>query len=86
MPSQLHGTFADRLTALMTEKRVSARQLESLARVDVRLIRKYRAGRVEPRDPWGTATVNAGKLARALNVEVDELLPPRLPIPSQRVA
>lgn len=79
MPSQLSGnsgTFGERLTRLMTEQRISARQLESLSRVDVRLIRKYRNGSVEPRDPWGWPSANAVKIARALGVEVDDLLPP----------
>jgi transcriptional regulator with XRE-family HTH domain len=83
MPSQLHdvsadpNSFAGRLRSLMEAQRVSAEKLSRLSRVNVRMINRYRAGKNEPRDSWGDPTANALKLARALGVEVDELLPPR---------
>lgn len=78
MPSQVDGNsppFADRLKALMREQRVGSDVLGRRTGISARLIAKYRAGTTEPRDPFGDPTENAHKLAEALGVTVEDLLP-----------
>lgn len=75
MPRQTHGTFATRLRALMLEQRLGVGRLAILSGVDQRSIVRYRAGTVVPRDAYGQPTANAWKLARALGVPLEELLP-----------
>lgn len=77
-PQELSSqSVAYRLKRLMAARCVSTRQLETLSHVDQRLIRKYRGGYNEPRDFWGRPTANAVRIAHALQVPVEELVPPR---------
>lgn len=59
----------------MTAQRIGASRLAQATGIDVRMIRKYRAGDSEPRDYFGYPTENGIKIADALDVDVDELLP-----------
>jgi len=80
MPDQVtdtSSTFAERLNALLADQRIGSGRLAALSNIDVRLICKYRSGRVVPRDAFGWPTTNAAKLARALGVAVEDLVPPR---------
>jgi transcriptional regulator with XRE-family HTH domain len=74
------GPFSSRLRCLMNEQHISSDQLAGKTGISERLIRKYRSGRTEPRDWWGEPTENGHKLADALGVPVDELLPPEGPV------
>jgi transcriptional regulator with XRE-family HTH domain len=76
MPSQVDGKFAARLRALQFEQRLSVEALSRQTGISVRLLAKYRAGTTEPRDYYGDPSSNAHKLADALDVDVEELLPP----------
>ena len=79
MPSQVNvrsRPFATKLRQLMQDQRVSLNQLARDAEISVSVIGRYRTGQSEPRDHFGDPTPNAFKLAQALNVPVDELLPP----------
>jgi transcriptional regulator with XRE-family HTH domain len=75
MPGQLDGTFAGRLRNLMVDQAITIERLAMLSGISVRSITRYRAGEVEPRDAFGRPSPNAWKLARALRIEVDELVP-----------
>jgi transcriptional regulator with XRE-family HTH domain len=76
MPSQVDGKFAARLRALQFEQRLSVEALSRQTGISVRLLAKYRAGTTEPRDYYGDPSANAYKLADALEVAVEDLLPP----------
>jgi transcriptional regulator with XRE-family HTH domain len=75
MPSQVDGNFASRLRTLQFDQRLSNEGLAQRTGISVRLIAKYRAGTTEPRDYYGDPSANAYKLADALDVAVEELLP-----------
>lgn len=69
-------TFAERLNSAMWERQLGVEALAQKSGVTWRLISKYRKpDGVEPRDYFGKPTPNAHKLAKALGVEVDWLLP-----------
>ena len=74
---ELSGPFAARLRAVMNERRIGTATLSRASDVSARLIHKYRSGEVEPRNSWGDPTVNAQKLAAALDVPLAELCPAR---------
>lgn len=76
MPRQLDGKFADRLRALMLEQKLGVGRLAILSGIDQRSLVRYRNGTVVPRDSYGQPTANAWKLARALGVPLEDLLPP----------
>jgi hypothetical protein len=61
----------------MDSRRLSSAKLGALTHINAEQIRRYRGGRNEPRDHWGYPTANALKLARALDLDVNDLLPPR---------
>lgn len=79
MPGQLSGTFPARLKAAMVANRIGSAKLGEATGISPRLINKYKAGDSEPRDPFGLPSENAHKLAVALDVDVHELVPPRVP-------
>jgi hypothetical protein len=60
----------------MIEQQLGIARLAVLSGITERSIVRYRNGTVVPRDPYGQPTPNARKLARALRVPLDELLPP----------
>lgn len=70
-------TFAKRLKAIMREQKIGNERLAFKSGISSRLIAKYRAGTTEPRDGYGDPSHNAHKLAEALGVDLDELMPPR---------
>ena len=64
----------------MTEQQIGVGRLALLSGIDHKSIARYRNGTVEPRSPYGQPSANAWKLARALRVPLEELLPePRAP-------
>lgn len=63
------GRFADQLRAVMAERGVGVEALARATGLSPRLIAKYRAGAHEPR------VQNAVKIASALQVPVETLLP-----------
>lgn len=73
----LQATFAERLRATMHERRMSVGRLAETTGISERLIRKYRAGDVEPRDSFGDPTENGRAIARSLRVPLRDLLPSR---------
>ena len=77
MSGQAQGqvTFGETLKRIMHERRIGIDTLALETRISARLIGKYRSGSTVPRDPFGDPTENARKLASALGVPVDELLP-----------
>lgn len=71
-------TFAERLNSAMWERQIGVEGLSRESGVSWRLISKYRKpDGVEPRDYFGKPTPNAHKLAKALEVEVEWLVPPK---------
>jgi hypothetical protein len=64
----------------MLEQRIGREDLAARTGIASRLLGKYRAGTVEPRDAFGDPSDNAHKLADVLGVQVNELLPP-WPVP-----
>lgn len=77
MTGKEHNNFAENLDALMTKREIGVVRLSQSTGIAARLINKYRAGKTEPRDYFGAPTANAYKLAAALKVSVEDLLPPR---------
>ena len=69
--------FADRLNSLMAEQRVGVPTLSKRSGVPQRTISRYRAGTSTPVDPFGQPTPNAHALAKALGVDVRDLLDAR---------
>lgn len=67
--------FSARLSRLMFEGRMSVGRLAQETGISERLIRKYRGGHSEPRDYFGDPTANALKIAEALSVPVEVLVP-----------
>jgi hypothetical protein len=71
-------TFAERLNSVMWDRGIGVEALARKSGVTWRLISKYRKpDGVEPRDYFGKPTANAHKLADALGVEVEWLVPPK---------
>lgn len=68
-------SFAAKLRGLQRERGLTNDELAREAGIGVRLIAKYRNGETEPRDYFGEPTENARKLATALGLPLDELLP-----------
>ena len=64
----------------MTEQQLGVGRLSLLAGIDQKSICRYRNGTVEPRTVYGQPSANAWKLARALRVPLDELLPAPEPV------
>jgi hypothetical protein len=59
----------------MREQKLGVGRLAILSGIDQRSLVRYRSGIVVPRDSYGQPTANAWKLARALGVPLEELLP-----------
>jgi len=59
----------------MRERKLSVNALSETTGISGRLIRRYRAGDSEPRDYFGDPTENGIKLALALSLSVEDLLP-----------
>jgi hypothetical protein len=59
----------------MIEQRLGVARLAILSGIDQRSLIRYRNGTVTPRDAFGHPTANAWKLARALDVPLEQLLP-----------
>jgi transcriptional regulator with XRE-family HTH domain len=60
----------------MLEQKIGVGRLAALTGITQRSLIRYRNGSVVPRDAYGQPTANAWKLARALGVPLEELLPP----------
>jgi hypothetical protein len=60
----------------MLEQKLGVGRLAILSGIDQRSLMRYRSGTVVPRDSYGQPTANAWKLARALGVSLEDLLPP----------
>jgi transcriptional regulator with XRE-family HTH domain len=76
MPTQLEGDFAQRLRTAMANQGIGSPKLALVTGISYQSLVRYRTGKVEPRDHWGRPTANAWKLSRALDVPLDELVPP----------
>lgn len=67
--------FAARLRDIMVASKISVAGLAESSGINARLIARYRAGETEPRDAYGEPSINAHRLANALDVDVGALLP-----------